>query len=170
LYVVAGIIGGCALVTAVVALLLFCPPVAAPGPRAINDQLALTDPNDQFADATSQRQRPDTPSTTSPVTRSTWTSTRLPSLGYGFVLLRSHSAWDRTEVEIELAPASADGEVGLFTNELYSNRSHLDDQYAAAPGRRLVHTTQQARALLRRRPEFTSPPALMGSSRAPWWC
>ena len=139
LYVVAGIIVGSALAAAVVVLLvLFWPSGGGPsGPRAaIVDQLALTDPNDQFvADATSQ------------LTAAGYAVDyfagdevnvdlyrRLPSLGYRFVLLRSHSAWDRTEVEIETGARFADGEVGLFTNELYSNRSHLDDQYAARLG------------------------------------
>lgn len=139
LYIVAGIVVGCAAIAAaVVFLVLFWPSGGGPsGPRAaIVDQLALTDPNDQFvSDAT--RELTDAGYAVDYFAGDEVNVDfyrRLPSLGYGFVLLRSHSAWDRTEIEIETGARFADGEVGLFTNELYSTRTHLDDQYAARLG------------------------------------
>jgi hypothetical protein len=173
LYIVAGIIVGPALVAALVVLLvLFWPSGGGPsGPRAaIVDQLALTDPNDQFvADAT--RELTDAGYAVDYFAGDEVNVDlyrRLPSLGYGFVLLRSHSAWDRTEVEIQrLAPASLMARWGSFTNELYSTQTHstISTRRASASARTYSSTSPSDTSSSARSSSRTE---LAASSRAPW--
>ena len=109
-------------------------PSAPAGPRAvIIDQLAITDPNPGFVE-TAAKDLQSAGYTVDYVPENGVTVDfyrDLPKRGYSFILVRSHTS----DFQGSLDPAAAASatpvtSIGLFTNELYSRQTHLDDQYA----------------------------------------
>jgi hypothetical protein len=96
----------------------------------IVDQLAHTDPNPQFVEHAARQleaagfkvdyYQP------SEVTVDFYRD--LPRRGYKFIILRSHSTGETVVYHDQTANRTASS--GIFTNELYSRATHLEDQHA----------------------------------------
>jgi hypothetical protein len=102
-------------------------------PRAaIIDQLALTDPNPQFvANATRELRLAGYTVDYVPAQSVTVNFYRsLPARGYSFIVLRSHTSDYQAPLDAASASKPPVSSVGLFTNELYSTTTHVDDQRA----------------------------------------
>ncbi len=126
--------------------LLLWPAGDAGPPRAvIIDQLSFTDPNPEFIDqATAMLGAAGYEVDYVPPDEVTVDFYRdLPRRGYDLIVVRSHSTQERVRRTPILAANGApiggeaetiDSIVGLFTNEIYSRRTHLDEQRARQLG------------------------------------
>jgi hypothetical protein len=129
------------------------------GPRAvIVDQLALTDPNDDFI-ADTKRRLKDAGYRVDyvPTERVTVDYYRaLPGKGYKLIILRSHAA-EQISKDKDTGAVKTIGDAGLFTAEAYSANEHVNDQYKAILG---IGTIPQAPQLGQL---FTITPAFVAS-------
>ncbi len=106
---------------------------APSGPRAvIIDQLALTDPDAAFvASATHQLELAGYAVDYVPAQSVTVDFYRsLPTRGYTFVILRSHTSDYQAPLNVANASQAPVASIGLFTNEIYSTSAHVEDQRA----------------------------------------
>jgi hypothetical protein len=104
-----------------------------PQRAAIVDQLALTDPNGDFvASATRELESAGYQVDYYPSDAITVDFYRdLPARGYRFIVLRSHTSDYRAPIRPSSGSQGPEASTGLFTNELYSRLTHIEDQYAA---------------------------------------
>lgn len=138
------ILGGATLCLAVVAISLafILRPEGHVEPRraVIIDQLSFTDPHAEFIDeTTAMLSGAGYDVDYVPPEQVTVDFYReLPTRGYEFIIVRSHSSWERPKPPsrasaLNGAPTQSEtieSVVGLFTNEPYSSTAHVDEQRA----------------------------------------